>query len=56
MYTCVQYPQKPQEGVGSLGTGVMGSYICLQPPCGCWELNSDALPKAATASPCFCFV
>lgn len=31
---CAQYPQKPEEVIGSLGTGVADK---------CWELNSGPL-------------
>lgn len=33
---CAQYPQKPEESIGSLGTGVADK---------CWELNSGPLQE-----------
>lgn len=46
MYVCMYvymyawYLRKPEEGVGSLGTGVTDSF---EPPYWCWELNPDPL-------------
>ena len=34
---CMQGLQRPEEGTGSLGTGVKDSY---ELPCECWELGS----------------
>ena len=40
--TCMQCPQRPEEGSKSLGTGVIGS---CEPPCRCWEPNSGLLEE-----------
>ena len=39
---CVQYPQRPVEGIGSPGTGVIDG---CEPLCGFWELNPDPLQE-----------
>ena len=40
MYHNMKCPQRPEEGIGSPGTGVRDS---CKPPCECWELNLDPL-------------
>jgi hypothetical protein len=50
---CIQCPQRPEEGVRSLGTGVRDSY---ELPCGCWELNlgpPEKQPVLLRAEPSF---
>lgn len=39
---CVQCPQRPEEGVGSIRKGMTG---CSEPPCRCWDPNT-ALEKS----------
>lgn len=39
-YLCTWYLRRPEEGVGSCGTGVMGGH---ELPCVCWELNHGSL-------------
>ena len=51
LHTCVQYLQRPEEGIRSLGTGVTGG---CELPCGCWELNPGPLeeqPVLVTTEP-----
>jgi hypothetical protein len=40
--TCVQYPWRLKEDVGSSGTGVTDN---CELPCGCWDSNPDSLKK-----------
>lgn len=54
MYVCMYvymyawYLRKPEEGVGSLGTGVTDSF---EPPYWCWELNPDPLQMLLSTKP-----
>lgn len=47
-HMCAWYLRKPEEGVGSLGTGVTGSF---EPPCCCWELNPGPLLVLLSTKP-----
>jgi hypothetical protein len=40
--TCMQRPQRPEEGSETPGTGVTGG---CEPPWGCWELNTGPLEE-----------
>lgn len=45
VYECL-VPWRPDEGIGSSGTGVTPD---CELPCGCWKLNLDPSARAASA-------
>ena len=51
MYTVYAwYPQRPEEDIGSPGTGVTDG---CEPPCGSWKLNLGPLDSTAIACNCW---
>lgn len=42
-HMCVLCPQRPEEGVGSSGTGVTDG--CVEPKCVCWNSNANPLEE-----------